>query len=114
MVTHTLREKCPRCWRYRPFVHVDDPEGELCDRCAEVVGDGKMTAVIEFASRGKTSFFNSDGSPKMTPIVTMSLRLPDEAHESTCSLVNLGSFTMLSHLVVLRGRVKKGVVRSAL
>ncbi|PZO89747.1 MAG: isoleucine--tRNA ligase, partial [Sphingomonas sanxanigenens] len=33
-VARTAREKCGRCWRHMPEVKTD---GELCDRCAEVV-----------------------------------------------------------------------------
>ncbi len=38
IVTCTPHEKCPRCWRHRPFVRTENPDCELCDRCAEVVG----------------------------------------------------------------------------
>jgi isoleucyl-tRNA synthetase len=33
-VTKTSNHKCGRCWRLLPEVKTD---GELCDRCAEVV-----------------------------------------------------------------------------
>ena len=36
-VERTTRKKCGRCWRHLPEV-VED--GDLCDRCAKVVGGG--------------------------------------------------------------------------
>jgi len=36
-VTRTERSKCGRCWRHLPEVSAD---GDLCDRCADVVGAG--------------------------------------------------------------------------
>ena len=35
-VTKTTHHKCGRCWRHLPEVSED---GDLCGRCAEVVGD---------------------------------------------------------------------------
>ena len=40
-VARTPHEKCPRCWRFRPFVKTESEECELCDRCSEVVGCGE-------------------------------------------------------------------------
>lgn len=38
-VTRTPHEKCPRCWRHRPFVITENEDCELCDRCAEVMAE---------------------------------------------------------------------------
>lgn len=46
-VAKTPHEKCPRCWRHRPFVKTDNPDCELCDRCAEVVGCGEEATAGE-------------------------------------------------------------------
>ncbi|MBA2242767.1 MAG: class I tRNA ligase family protein, partial [Chthoniobacterales bacterium] len=44
VISKTAHRKCARCWRHRPSVGSIPEYGELCDRCAEVVG--KAAAVI--------------------------------------------------------------------
>ncbi len=36
IVTRTPHEKCPRCWRFRPYLKTETSE-ELCDRCSDVL-----------------------------------------------------------------------------
>jgi isoleucyl-tRNA synthetase len=38
-LVRTAHAKCARCWRHRPSVGTIATHPELCDRCANVVGD---------------------------------------------------------------------------